>query len=120
MFQETTLQDWLTLSGPDTSDTVTQDYDLWTDTEGYDASKLHTILTQGTNVSLAIETAVSPEGPWTSLYTITTASDTYDEVECDTNAQYRLDRYLRWTLTSSGASWKACFMIAGVFEKSGN
>ena len=117
MFQEKTIEDWLTLSGPDTDQVVTQDCDLWVDAEGWDAVRYRTWILKATNVSLAVETATSVEGPWSSLYTKTAVADGHEEIECDSLAIYQLARYLRWKLTSTGASWKACFTVKGTFEK---
>lgn len=117
MFEESTVQNWLTLSGPDTSDEVVQDCDEWSDLAGFDAVRLYTYMKKATNISLAIETATSAEGPWTSLYTITSETDDGQELECDPDAQYLAARYLRWKLTSTGSSWKACFSQGAVFSK---
>ena len=117
MFDEITIQDWLTLSGPDTGDEVVQDCDEWSDMAGFDAARLYAYVKKATNISLAVETATSAEGPWSSLYAITSASDDGQEVECDPDAQYMVARYLRWKLTSTGASWKACFCQGAVFSK---
>ena len=117
MFGEVTIQDWLGLIGPNDADLVIQDSDLWVDTDAYDSVRLRTEILQITDTELKIETAVSLEGPWTTLLTYSTATEYSAEIECDPNATYQLERYLRWKVDPTAATWDICFMIAAMFQK---
>lgn len=117
MFGEVTIQDWLGLIGPNDADLVIQDSDLWVDTDAYDSVRLRTEILQITDTELKIETAVSLEGPWTTLLTYSSATEYSAEIECDPNATYQLERYLRWKVDPTAATWDICFMIAAMFQK---
>jgi hypothetical protein len=117
MYDEKTIQDWVTLSGPTSGAVVVQDCDLWVDMQGFDSVRLRSWISKATNVSLAVETATSPEGPWVAVVTKTTTGDQYDEIECDPDAFYQVARYLRWKLTSTDVTWRICFTLRGIFQK---
>lgn len=117
MFEERTIQDGLTLSGPSSGQTVTQHCTQIVDTYGYEAIRIRTDIKLATNVELDVQTAISPEGPWTTLYTLSSAAEVYHEVECDNDAKYKLERFVRWQVTSTDVSWKIFFTMLGTFEK---
>lgn len=119
MFGETTIQDWISLIGPIDDQTFVQDADLCTDTDMFDSVRLRTHVLNIANAELTIETALSFEGPWTTLLTVSAAGEQVCEIECDPNATLQLKRFLRWKVTSTAATWNVCFMIAAVFQKLG-
>jgi hypothetical protein len=115
MFRERVLEDYISATGT-TLMTLYMDPERVADTDGSETVRLHTVISALTNCSLKIQTAVTPDGPWSDLITKTGAGDTFDELECDPAATYRLDRYIRWALVTTAASWKACFCLLGIFE----
>ena len=117
MFEERTIQDGLTLSGPSSGQSVTQHFTKIVDTFGYEAIRIRTDIKEATNVELDVQTAISPEGPWSTLYTLSAAAEVYHEVECDNEAKYQLQRFVRWQVTSTNTNWKIFFTMLGTFEK---
>lgn len=117
MFNEVTVQDHTGLIGALATDVVIQDSDLQIDTDIFDSVQFRVEILQITDGDLHIETALSPEGPWTSLTSYNSAGQNTIEMECDPNATYQLERYLRWRFAANAATWDICFMIAAVFEK---
>jgi len=117
MFEERTIQDGLTLSGPSSGQSVTQHFTKIVDTFGCEAIRIRTDMKEATNVELHVQTAISPEGPWSTLYTLSAAAEVYHEVECDNEAKYQLQRFVRWQVTSTNTNWKIFFTMLGTFEK---
>jgi hypothetical protein len=70
---------------------------------------------------LYIETAVSPEGPWTTIASYNTATYQHDITYCATKegATTKFERFIRWRLDISDpnlANWETCFRICVVLK----
>jgi hypothetical protein len=62
---------------------------------------------------ISIETSSTFSGPWSSLYVEgTPASEKVLLLSTDPNADYKLQRYVRWSVTSDSATWSATFQIS--------
>ena len=81
------------------------------------------ILDGGTASRLFIQGASSVDGPWTSVSGTTpplaagAVGETWLEMSCETDAQYKLYRYLRWMADSTGSNDSICFMIEMEIEE---
>jgi hypothetical protein len=67
------------------------------------------------SAELYIQTAASLEGPWDTRLTITSVGTGDYLFEWDSDAEYPLDRYVRWSASSS-STWGICFAIRAEFE----
>ena len=119
MFNEVTIQKHTGLIGALATDVVPQDACGWVDTAHYDSVRMMTYISQITDAELKIQTAISFEGPWTDLLTYSSAGENSVELECDANATYQLERYVRWRVEATAATWDVCFMISAAFQKVG-
>jgi len=119
MFSEITIQKHIGLIGALATDVVVQDECDWVDTSHYDSVRVLTYISQITDAELKIQTAISLEGPWTDLLTYSSAGENTSELECDANATYQLERYVRWQVEATGATWDICFMMSAAFQKVG-
>jgi hypothetical protein len=100
---------------------IVMDPDEVKDTHGSETVRIRTIIPGLANCTLHIETALTVDGPWRTLVSKTSVGETFDELECDPNATYRLDRYLRWRIVTTASSvWKVCFTQLGMFEPTGS
>lgn len=119
MFNEVTIQKHTGLIGALATDVVPQDACGWVDTAHYDSVRMMTYISQITDAELKIQTAISFEGPWTDLLTYSSAGENSVELECDANATYQLERYVRWQVEATGVTWDVCFMMSAAFQKVG-
>ena len=119
MYGDVTIQDHTGLIGALASDVVPQDSCGWVDTDRYDSMRVMTYISQITDAELKIQTAISMEGPWTDLLTYSSSGENTAELECDANATYQLQRYVRWQVEATAATWDVCFMISAAFQKVG-
>jgi hypothetical protein len=115
MFKERIVEDFMSARGT-TLLSLYMDPGAIVDTEGSETVRLHSIIPALSACTLKIQTAVTPDGPWRTLIEKTAAGETFDELECDPDATYRLDRYIRWELLTTAAAWTACFSLLAVFE----
>ena len=118
MFREKVVQNYMSAKGPSAASIdLYMDPDLVVDTDGFETVRLRSLIPRLLQCTFYIETAVSVGGPWRTLVTKTSSGESSDELECDPDATYRLDRYLRWHLvTTASQAWAACFTILGIFE----
>jgi len=64
-----------------------------------------------TNCTLEIETALSLEGPWTTIASFTGATVTTKHFTSREEGTNKFTRYLRWALDRNAANWKTCFKL---------
>lgn len=69
MLQTVRLHDWLTLSGPDTNDEVTQECEEWVD-NGVEALRFCVCLEQDSDVALIVQTITSVIAPQAGLCSV--------------------------------------------------
>jgi len=118
MFRELTIHDTRAYAGDVSGVEIYSEFDEIVDTAGFDSVRVHTTIHAATSIAFQLQTAVGLDGRWRDVLTTakTASGDTYDELECDPNAQLRLDRYLRWKVTSMGVNWVICFCVRASFE----
>lgn len=104
------IQPWVTLVGNTsmTGDNIIVPLEsYWIDTEGMDKLQIEVETIDLDTANLKLERAMSPEGPWTNLTTITATGVT--TVTLDSSSP--MSRYIRWHLDASSSPWTACFRI---------
>ena len=117
------MQKWVTIRGLSaTKFNIVQPAETWVDGDDADevclaiAMPSNTVSAGATYCALVIQTASSPEGPWTGLLTIADANFTqttryYTSSEGGTN---RFQRFLRWQITPPSdlsGNWAMTFKI---------
>jgi hypothetical protein len=120
MFNEKTIENYLGAVGPNATDELIQSGHLIVDMDKFDSVQYRIEILQITDADFHIETALTLTGPWTSLISYSTGGERLLEMECDPDATYQVERYVRWRLAANAATWDVCFMIAAVFEKLGD
>jgi hypothetical protein len=112
MSEFTTFQDWTTLARA-TSGSEVQDLDSALDMGGEEEVTALVEISAVSSATVALETAVSLEGPWLSVKSWNTA--TREAVQLLTHlgapSVNLLRRYVRWKVTTTGAGY-ACFRMS--------
>ena len=67
------------------------------------------------SAALRIQTAASLEGPWDTRLTLSSVGKGEYLFELDADADYPLDRYIRWSATSA-STWGICFALRAEFD----
>jgi len=113
MLHQVLVEDFTEVSA-DSAVEVVQDSCKIRDTIGIRLCRLHTLVTAASaNAILSIEGASTLGGPWVQLVSSPAAgggNEAYYALECDSDAQYMLYRYLRWRATVPTAG-VICFMV---------
>jgi len=109
------VQPWTTLVGGETvsgSNAVVPLEAYWIDTEGQDQLTLEAEILECLSATLNLQSAMSPEGPWTLIKGFSTCP-TVSRLTMETgeSAAYQMARYIRWNVESASASWRICFRI---------
>jgi hypothetical protein len=122
------MQPVLALSGDSYSDEpVVQSMKGWADGVDFKEAVLDVLLlrnyggaSSGQQV-LHLETAISPEGPWTTVVSFNTPGYQHSLTYCATKegATNKFERFIRWRLDISDTNlvnWESCFRICVVFK----
>ena len=105
------FQDWVTIFTDAASNDVVQLPMNWLDASNLSAVMFSVHIPQISAVELDIQTAHSPEGPWTSLGTRLTTIGNYDLVlEKSESSSQPLYTYVRW-FVDGAATGEICFRI---------
>jgi len=106
------LAPWTTVKGTEASTAVIiQRKDTWVDAAQYLNAVVGLRVLTHTNCTLSLETAVSPEGPWTSIADFTGATQTTKYFTSREDGTNKFQRFLRWKLDRSVADWQTSFRI---------
>ena len=109
--QRLRFQPWLTLAAPGGTDDIIQPCRHWLD--GLNQSTYHfkVDLIYLTNATLVIESAQSPEGPWSQSQAFTSVT-TATIVLSSEGGGIPFSRFLRWRVDGDAVSaWEICFQI---------
>ena len=120
------MQPWLTLCGAaDSAVPVIQSQSGWLDAMNFKDAAIDVLILRndaGTAQQvLYLETAISPEGPWTVIATYNTGGYQHDlKYFTTTNgATNSFERFIRWRLdidVATLADWETCFRICAVVK----
>lgn len=102
IFQAATM-----LTGDNDEEYAIQKRAGWIDTRGFKRFVLSAKVYQLTVATLTIETATTLAGPWNTAATIATTGTTY--IQAEENATNKLERFVRWKVLATDATWTACF-----------
>lgn len=106
------LAPWTTLRGSSAStEIIIQRRDTWVDAESNKEAVVSIQVLTHTNCTLSLQTAVMPEGPWTSIADFTAATNTTKYFSSTESATNKFQRFLRWKLDRSVANWQTGFRI---------
>jgi len=106
------LSPWSTVKGTtaSTSDIV-QRRETWADCMSFKEAVISVQILDHTNCTVTIQTSLAPEGPWTDLFDFTAVTNTTKYATSREGGSTQFDRYLRWKIDRSVASWLATFKI---------
>ena len=120
------MQRWLTLCGAaDSAVPVVQSQAGWLDGMNFKDAAIDVLILRndaGTAQQiLYLETAISPEGPWTVIATYNTGGYQHDITYFTTadGATNSFERFIRWRLdidVATLAAWETCFRICAVVK----
>ena len=84
----------------------------WLDGDSADSYRMDVkILSMSATLSLVIESAPAPEGPWTAATSFTTVTATNIVLSSEGGAQ-NFSRFVRWRVDLTGAgAWNVCFQL---------
>ena len=109
------IQPWVTVRGAYTAsgdDIVVPAQRFWIDTQKLDFLRVEAEMLEASSATLVIESAMSWDGPWTGLLTVTTAYTVQSvALSAESGAANPLQRYVRWHVESAVQPWVACFRV---------
>jgi hypothetical protein len=124
MGQARPMQPWTTLKGDVTMDDIIQPAKLWVDGGNFMEAAIDTqILLNAANTGtpeLHLETAVAPEGPWTTLATFGTGyTHSVNYFTTREGGTKKFEKLIRWKLKLSDGTlgdWEITFRICAVLK----
>jgi len=106
------LSPWTTLKGTVSStQEIIQRRATWVDAESYKDAVIGVEILTHTNCTLSLQTAVAPEGPWTTLASFTGTTQTTKYYTSRETGTDKFDRFIRWKLDRSAANWQTSFKL---------
>lgn len=103
---------WSTLKGSAAStEDIIQRQTTWVDAESFKEAVVNVQVLTTTNCTLSIQTAVMPEGPWSSIANFTGSTQTTKYFTSREGGGTNFGRYLRWKLDRTVANWQCSFKI---------
>jgi len=112
MGQTYEMAPWTTLRGTSGStEEIIQRRDTWVDAESLKEAVICIQVLTHTNCTLSIQTAVMPEGPWTSIADFTASTNTTKYFSSTEAATDKFQRFLRWKIARPAANWETGFRI---------
>ena len=115
------MQPWFAVRGgisigapEEQQDAFYQSETNWLDTSSIQNLVIESQVLMMSGVTLVIESAMSKEGPWSSIAAIGSAyALTTHMVSKEPGTDFPMRRYVRWHLEGDGATtnWQACFRI---------
>jgi len=107
-----TMENYTTLMGALASTIpIIQVRPRWVDALASKDAILGVQVFQHTNCTLQIQTALVPEGPWTTIASFTGSTVTTKYFTSREDGTNKFDRYLRWQLDRNAANWKTGFKL---------
>lgn len=115
MSKDILWQPWITLKGASAA-TVNQPVAYYLDLSGLREAQIRLEirkLSSFTTIYVKLETSSTISGPWNELFTTATPTpETVLSLSTDPNADYILQRYVRWSIVSESSDWIATFQIS--------
>lgn len=111
--REVTLQDYLTLFGPDSGQTVVQNQEFFAKVSGRQKVVVQCDILDADYVTLCLETAQVEEKRYWRTTKSWSAVGTYNVVltrDAGLTSEF-LENFLRWRIASTNANWKVSFRL---------